>query len=131
MIVSDVMLFVQEYAENVRAISKIDTESKGINDNTNDNNVFEVEKEDNEVENEVEKEVESSSHPLLDFITAADVFMYLGDVTYCTVLYCTALYCTVLHWTLQWYTILLCAVLYYALHRYQFVHLFIYLFIEL
>ena len=86
MIVSDVMLFVQEYAENVRAISKIDTESKGRNDNTNDNNVFEVEKEDNEVENEVEKEVESSSHPLLDFITAADVFMYLGDVTYCTVL---------------------------------------------
>ena len=56
-------------------------------------------------EEEKEKEKEGS-HPLLDFITAADVFMYLGDVTYglcSSVLYWIGLYWIGLDWIgLDW-----------------------------
>ena len=80
---------------------KNDNENDNENENKNRNNLDEKTKENQNLTSssvaEEEKEKEGS-HPLLDFITAADVFMYLGDVTYglcSSVLYWIGLDCIV------------------------------------
>jgi predicted TPR repeat methyltransferase len=63
-VVSDVTLFVQNYAKKMRKNTE----------HTNTKN----DKIDNKNENDIDSEIDSL--PQLDFIVAADVFMYLGDL---------------------------------------------------
>ena len=81
-VVSDVTLFVQNYAKlmrtgrertNIKNKNNVELEDK------NDKNVKNP-IDNNNNKNKIEIENENDSHPAIDFIVAADVFMYLGDL---------------------------------------------------
>lgn len=85
-VVDDVAKFVEDYAANVNM--KTNENDKNSNDG-NDNNNFDIENKekmngnvdiDADDENGNKSENDNENYPMVDFITAVDVFMYLGDL---------------------------------------------------
>ena len=85
-VVDDVAKFVQDYAANVNI--KTNENDKNSNDNNDNNNFDSKNKEkmnenvdiDADSKNGNKSEIDNENYPMVDFITAVDVFMYLGDL---------------------------------------------------